>query len=201
MRRFAFLFVLAFAALGVLPAKALDYSKLDLENIILLELKTGTVVIETRPTLAPKHVARIKELTRQEFYDGIVFHRVIDGFMAQTGDPTGTGTGGSGQNIPAEFNRLKHFRGTVSMARSGDPDSADSQFFIMLATGFGLDGHYSICGRVIDGMEHVDQITNGSPHNDGIVQDPDRIVRMRVAADVMNPDGTMKEGAQITKPE
>ena len=118
----------------------------------------GRVLIEMRPDLAPKHVARIKELARQGFYDGTPFHRVIDGFMAQGGDPTGTGTGGSGFKLPAEFSSEKHLRGTVSMARSADYNSADSQFFICFAPTPSLDGKYTIWGRVIDGMDAVDQI-------------------------------------------
>src|SRR5215472_2639350 len=121
----------------------------DLENTLYLDLKYGRVVIEMRPDLAPNHVKRIKELVRQHFYDGIVFHRVIAGFMAQTGDPTGTGMGGSGQNIKAEFSQEHHVRGTVSMARATDPDSADSQFFICFAPAPFLDGKYTIWGQVV----------------------------------------------------
>jgi cyclophilin family peptidyl-prolyl cis-trans isomerase len=129
--------------------------------------------------LAPKHVARIKELTRQHFYDGLLFHRVIDGFMAQTGDPKGNGTGGSGQKIPAEFSREPFVRGTVGAARSQDPNSADSQFFIMFAPTASLNGAYTVWGRVISGMEFVDKIKKGEPP-----RDPDRIVKLQVAADV-----------------
>src|SRR5271154_4695927 len=130
----------------------------DLENTIYLDLKYGRVVIELRPDLAPKTVARMKELTRQHFFDGIVFHRVIAGFMAQTGDPTGTGMGGSGQSLPAEFTNANHVRGTVSMARAQDPNSADSQFFICFAAAPSLDGQYTIWGQVTQGMEFVDKI-------------------------------------------
>lgn len=180
-----FLAVLGLAATAAAPAEAIDMSQLDQENVLFLELKTGRVVIMMRPDKAPNHVARIKELTRRGFYDGLVFHRVLDGFMAQTGDPLGNGTGGSGKNIKAEFNRSRHMRGTVSMARGGDDiHSADSQFFIMLKPNFGLDGQYTIWGRVVDGMEHVDQIRKGDPGNDGAVTNPDKIIRMRVAADV-----------------
>ena len=154
------------------------------ENTLYLELKTGRVVIELRPDLAPNHVARIKELVRQGFYDGLKFHRVIDGFMAQTGDPLGNGTGGSGQNLKAEFSNERHLRGTLSMARAASPNSADSQFFIMLAASPHLDGQYSIWGRVIDGMEHVDNIKKGSSTRNGSVDDPDSIVSMKIAADV-----------------
>ncbi|MFQ5784882.1 MAG: peptidylprolyl isomerase [Alphaproteobacteria bacterium] len=156
----------------------------DPENTLYLELEQGRVVIEMRPDLAPRHVARIKELVRQGFYDGLAFHRVIDGFMAQTGDPRGDGTGGSGQKLAAEFSDERHVRGTVSMARARSPNSADSQFFIMFAAAPSLDGQYTIWGRVIDGMDYVDQIKRGDMSANGRVADPDRIVRMRVAADV-----------------
>ncbi|MGE0116989.1 MAG: peptidylprolyl isomerase [Dongiaceae bacterium] len=157
----------------------------DLENTLYLDLQYGRVVIELRPDLAPNHVARIKELVRQGYYDGIVFHRVIPGFMAQTGDPTGTGSGGSGQNIAAEFSQEPHVRGTVSMARTPDPDSADSQFFICFADATFLDGQYTVWGKVVEGMEFVDQIAKGDEANNGIVPEAqrDRIVKMQVAAD------------------
>ena len=154
----------------------------DLENTIYLDLKDGRVVIELRPDLATNHVARIKELTRQGFYDGLKWHRVIDGFMAQTGDPKGLGTGGSGKNIDAEFSEEPHVRGTVSMARSQKPDSADSQFFIVFAPSKWLDGQYTVWGEVTEGMDHVDQIKKGED-NSGRVEDPNVIVRMQVAAD------------------
>ena len=156
----------------------------DPENTLYLDLEGGRVVITLRPDLAPNHVARIKELTRQGFYDGLKFHRVIDGFMAQTGDPRGNGTGGSGQNLKAEFSNEPHVRGTLSMARAMNPDSADSQFFIMFATAPHLDGQYTVWGKVTSGMEFVDQIKKGSQANNGSVTDPDIIVRMQVAADV-----------------
>lgn len=156
----------------------------DLENTLYLETKDGRVVIEMRPDLAPKHVARIKELARQNFYDGITFHRVIDGFMVQTGDPDGDGTGGSGQNLPPEFSSEKHVRGVVSMARAASPASADSQFFIMLGDSEWLDNKYSVWGKVTSGMEHVDKIKKGDEARNGSVSDPDKIVTMRVAADV-----------------
>lgn len=151
----------------------------DPENTLVLEITHGPVVIELKPDVAPNHCARIKELARQGFYDGIVFHRVIEGFMAQTGDPTGTGTGGSGQNLAAEFSDAPHKRGTTSMARAQSPNSADSQFFICFADSSFLDGQYTVWGEVISGMENVDQIKRGEP-----VQDPDQIVTMRVAADI-----------------
>ncbi len=156
----------------------------DLENTLYLDLKDGRVVIEMRPDLAPKHVARIKQLVRQGFYDGIVFHRVIGGFMAQAGDPTGTGTHGSGQNIDAEFSDEPHVRGTVSMARrGGDINSADSQFFIVYARARNLDGQYTVWGKVTKGMAAVGRIKRGNPANGGRVVDPDKIIRMQVAAD------------------
>jgi peptidylprolyl isomerase len=156
----------------------------DPQNTLYLDLKDGRVVIELRPDLAPKTVARMKELTRQHFFDGIVFHRVIGGFMAQTGDPTGTGRGGSGQNLPAEFSSAHHVRGTVSMARAQDPNSADSQFFICFTAVPQLDGQYTIWGQVVQGMEFVDKIKRGDNDPNGIVTAPqDKIVRMQVAAD------------------
>ena len=153
----------------------------DLENTLYIDLKDGRVVIQMHPDLAPNHVARIKELAREGFYDGIVFHRVIDGFMAQTGDPTGTGSGGSGKKLKAEFNSGKHARGTVSMARSNDPDSADSQFFIVLDDSSYLDGQYTVWGTVTEGMEHVDGIKKGA--SDGAVREPDAMIKVQVAAD------------------
>jgi cyclophilin family peptidyl-prolyl cis-trans isomerase len=157
---------------------------LDPENTLVMQLPKGEVVIEMRPDLAPKHVARIKELVRQGFYDGVVFHRVIAGFMAQTGDPTGTGMGGSGQKLKAEFNAEKHVRGTVSMARAQDPDSADSQFFICFADAPFLNGQYTVWGRVVKGMEAVDAIKKGDAGDNGMVTDPDKIISLKVAADI-----------------
>lgn len=181
-------FSLGLAAVGAAitsigPANAQSTGKLDLENTLYLDLDYGRVVIRLRPDLAPKHVARIKELTRQGFYDGLVWHRVIEGFMAQTGDPDGDGTGGSGTNIPAEFNAGKHVRGACSMARASNINSADSQFFIVLADSAHLDGQYTYWGEVAEGMEFVDQIRKGNPARNGQVAYPDRIVRMLVAAD------------------
>ena len=156
----------------------------DPENTLILELKTGKVIIELYPDKAPLHVERIKTLARQGFYDGVVFHRVIDGFMVQGGDPTGTGTGGSElPDLPAEFNDTKHLRGVMSMARSQSPNSANSQFFIMLGDAPHLDGQYTAWGRVIDGMENVDNIKKGAGGN-GEVTDPDSIISLKVAADV-----------------
>lgn len=156
----------------------------DLENTLYLDLKDGRVVIEMYPSKAPNHVARIKELARKGFYDGLNFHRVIDGFMAQTGDPKGNGTGGSGQNINAEFNDISHRRGVVSMARALDPNSADSQFFICLDDALFLDKKYTVWGAVVEGMEFVDNIKKGDANDNGAVTNPDKIVKMQVAADV-----------------
>ena len=150
----------------------------DPENTMILETTKGRVIIEMRPELAPGHVARIKELVRDGFYDGIVFHRVIDGFMAQTGCPHGTGTGGSGRKLKAEFNREPHVRGTVSMARAQNPDSGDSQFFICSDDARFLDKQYTVWGRVTEGMDNVDKIKRGEP-----VQNPDKIVSAKMAAD------------------
>lgn len=155
----------------------------DPENTLFLDLKDGRVVIELLPNVAPQTVARMKELARQGFFDGTPIHRVIPGFMAQMGDPTGTGMGGSGQNLPAEFSNMKHVRGTVSMARAQDPNSADSQFFICFGDASFLDGKYTVFGQVIDGMHFVDRITPGSEANNGTVANPDKIVKVQVAAD------------------
>ncbi|HEV7983865.1 MAG TPA: peptidylprolyl isomerase [Xanthobacteraceae bacterium] len=148
------------------------------EDTLILDTSKGPVTIKMRPDLAPQHVSRIKELVREGFYDGIVFHRVIDGFMAQTGCPHGTGTGGSGKKLKAEFSEEKHVRGTVSMARAQSPDSGDSQFFICFADAPFLNGQYSVWGQVTHGMENVDKIKRGEP-----VANPDRIVKARMAAD------------------
>lgn len=156
----------------------------DKENTLYLELKDGRVVIELLPEIAPNHVKRIKELTREGFYNGVKFHRVIEGFMAQTGDPTGTGMGGSGQKIKAEFSDIHHARGTVSMARSQDINSADSQFFIVYEDAPHLNGQYTVFGKVISGIEFVDKIKKGDSYGGGIVTDPDTIIKMEVAADV-----------------
>jgi peptidylprolyl isomerase len=150
----------------------------DHDDVLILETTRGPVVIALRPDLAPRHVERIKELVREGFYDGIVFHRVIDGFMAQTGDPTGTGTGGSGKKLKAEFSREPHKRGTVSMARAQNPDSGDSQFFICFDDAPFLNGQYTVWGKVVEGMDNVDGIKRGEP-----VKDPDRIVSARIKAD------------------
>jgi cyclophilin family peptidyl-prolyl cis-trans isomerase len=151
------------------------------ENTIIMELKTGPVTIALKPDVAPAHVARIKELTRAGFYDGIVFHRVIPGFMAQTGDPTGTGSGGSElPDLKSEFSNASHKRGTVSMARTNNPHSANSQFFICFDDSPWLDRQYTVWGQVVEGMEHIDAIKKGGEHNNGAISGaPDRILRMR----------------------
>jgi peptidylprolyl isomerase len=157
----------------------------DPENTIYLDLKQGRVVIQLLPDIAPKHVERIKTLARQGFYDGTPFHRVIEGFMVQGGDPTGTGMGGSKlPNLPPEFSQRHFVRGVCGMARSSEPDSANSQFYIMFAPAPSLDGKYTIWGVVVRGMEYVDQIKRGTGANGAVVGEPDRIVHMRVAADV-----------------
>jgi peptidylprolyl isomerase len=150
----------------------------DLENTLYLDLHNGRVTIKLRPDLAPGHVERIKELAREGFYDGLLFHRVIEGFMAQTGDPLGNGTGGSGKKLKAEFTREPFKRGTVGMARAQSPDSGDSQFFIMFDDGAFLNGKYTVWGEVTAGMDLVDQIKRGEPP-----AKPDKIVKMQVAAD------------------
>ncbi len=152
----------------------------DPENTLIIETTKGRVVVEMRPDLAPKHVAHIKALARDGFYDGIVFHRVIEGFMAQTGCPKGTGTGGSDKpNLKAEFNAEPHVRGVCSMARSSSPDSANSQFFICFDDARFLDKQYTAWGKVVEGMENVDKIKKGEP-----VRDPDKMISMKVAADI-----------------
>jgi peptidylprolyl isomerase len=180
-------------------AGAQTISGLDLENTLYLDLANGRVVIEMYPDAAPNHVKRVKELVRQGFYDGLTFHRVIEGFMAQTGDPNGDGTGGSGQNLDAEFNDRLHMRGTVSMARANDPNSADSQFFICLAPALHLDGQYTVWGRVVSGMQFVDQIKRGE--GPAFVQygEPDKIIQMVVAADAENgTDGQAQNTVENT---
>jgi cyclophilin family peptidyl-prolyl cis-trans isomerase len=155
----------------------------ELEDTIYLDVPAGRVVIEMRPDLAPGHCAHIKGLVRRGFYDGIVFHRVIEGFMAQTGDPTGTGMGGSGTKLKAEFSEEPHVRGTLSMARAQDPHSADSQFFICFDAATFLDRQYTVWGKVVSGMDHIDAIKKGDSARNGSVSDPDKIVKMQVAAD------------------
>ena len=163
-------------ALGVSYAQA---ETLDPANTVYLDTKDGRVVIQLRPDLAPKHVAQIKTLVKRGFYNGIVFHRVIDGFMAQTGDPTGTGMGGSDlPNLPAEFTPQPVNRGTLGMARSNDPNSANSQFFICFGPAAFLNGKYTVFGEVVSGMEFVDKIKRGEP-----VKNPDKIIKMQMMED------------------
>ena len=171
------------AAAVILPTGAYAQAGLDLENTLYMDLTYGRAVIQMFPDLAPKHVERVKILARKGFYDNTPFHRVIEGFMAQGGDPTGTGLHGSDlPDLPAEFTLKRHFlRGTVGAARTSDPNSANSQFFIMFAPGASLDGQYTIWGQVVKGMEFVDRIKRGEGRS---MTDPDRIVKMQVAADV-----------------
>jgi peptidylprolyl isomerase len=179
------IFILFLGLLAAMLPLALSAAPpLNPQNTIYLDLPAGRVVIQMLPNIAPRHVLRIKELTRKGFYDGLSFHRVIPGFMAQTGDPLGDGSGGSGQQLKAEFSHEQHIRGTLSMARASDPDSGDSQFFICLAPAPFLDGQYTVWGRVVSGMEFVDKIKAGSQYNNGAVTNPTRIVRMKVASDV-----------------
>ncbi len=169
------------ASIGLAQAQA---PKADPENTVVLTTKDGPVTIQLRPDLAPKHVAQIKALVKRGFYDGIVFHRVIDGFMAQTGDPTGTGTGGSDlPNIPAEFGQTPFKVGSVGMARSSSPNSANSQFFICYEGCGSLTGQYTLFGDVVSGMDAVRKIKKGSSANNGVVTNPDKIVTMRMQAD------------------
>jgi peptidylprolyl isomerase len=166
-------FLALFVPLAFQPAVAQE------KDTVIIETEHGDITIELLPDVAPQHVARIKELAASGFYDGVVFHRVIDGFMAQTGDPTGTGAGGSKlPDLKAEFSSTPFKRGVVGMARAQDPDSANSQFFIMLADGDFLNGNYTVFGRVIDGMDAVDAIKKGDPNANGKVENPDKIVRM-----------------------
>lgn len=174
----------AIALFFTTTAGAATMTNLAKENTLYMDLANGRVVIQLDPTIAPNTVARIKELTRQGFYNGVVFHRVIPGFMAQTGDPTGTGMGGSGKNLKAEFNKKSHVRGVVSMARAQDPNSADSQFFICFDDATFLDGQYTAFGEVTEGMEFVDKIKAGTSANNGTVSNPDKIIKMQVASDV-----------------
>jgi peptidylprolyl isomerase len=174
--------VLAASLTAVLPA-ALHAGDAD-PHTLYLDTKDGRIVIKLRADIAPKHAAQIEALAKRHFYDGIVFHRVIDGFMAQTGDPTGTGTGKSDlPNIPAEFSKEKFLRGTVGMARSQSPDSANSQFFICLAPARYLEEQYTMVGEVVSGMDVVDKIKKGDKADNGKVASPDKIIKLRVAGD------------------
>lgn len=176
---FSALFAISLTAMTMgTPANAQEK-----DNMLYLDLKDGRVVIELLPEVAPKHVERIKTLTREGFYDGLTFHRVIEGFMAQTGDPTGTGTGGSDRaDLPAEFSDEPFKRGTLGMARTADPDSANSQFFITFDEAPHLNGKYTVFGRVVEGMEYVDNIKKGDGRS-GAVDSPDKIVKMELASD------------------
>ena len=173
--------VVALLLAAAVPVAA---AELDPQNTLYMDLSYGRVVIKLRLDLAPKHVERVKALAKKGFYDNTPFHRVIEGFMAQGGDPTGTGTGGSDlPDLKAEFTDTHFVRGTIGAARSSDPDSANSQFFIMFAPASNLDGGYTVWGEVVSGMEFVDKIKKGNPDNDGMVDQPDRIVKMQLAAD------------------
>ena len=176
--------ILAVLALGCLTATAAMAQAPDPQNTIFLDTKDGRVTIRLRPDLAPKHVAQIKALTKRGFYDGVPFHRVIEGFMAQTGDPTGTGTGKSDlPNIPAEFSKEPFKRGSVGMARSSEPNSANSQFFICFDGCGPLTGQYTLFGEVVSGMDVVNKIKKGDQARNGQVTNPDKIVKMQLAAD------------------
>jgi len=174
-----FLFLAMMVGFAMEDTEAVDLSKLNQEDVLYIDIDAGRIVIMTFPQVAPNHVARVKEMAREGFYDGTIFHRVIPGFMAQGGDPEGTGTGGSGQNLEAEFSRMPHLRGTVSMARADAENSADSQFFICFDRSPFLDNKYTVWGRVIEGMEVVDQIQVGEPP-----RNPTKIIKMGVLADL-----------------
>ena len=159
---------------------------MDKENTLYIDLKDGRVVIEMRPDLAPNHVKQIKKLAREGKYDGVPFHRVIEGFMAQTGDPTGTGSGGMGEPLKAEFSKEPHVRGVVSMARTNEPNSARSQFFIVFKDSNFLDGQYTVWGKVVSGMEFVDKIKRGAPGSGAVAAPADKMIKVQVAADAKN---------------
>ena len=182
MRNINIIFLLTLLMTGILTMTSETFAA-DPENTLFLDLKDGRVTIDLRPDLAPKHVTRIKELVREGFYDGLKFHRVIPGFMAQGGDPNGNGTGGSGINIDAEFSKEPHVRGILSMARSSDPNSADSQFFIVFAASPHLDGQYTVWGKVTDGMKFVSKIKRGKGSG-GEVTNPDKIIKMQIGSDI-----------------
>jgi cyclophilin family peptidyl-prolyl cis-trans isomerase len=172
------------AGIALAPISAAAQAKLDPNNTIYLDLKDGRVVIKLRPDLAPKHVEQVKSLTKRGFYNGIVFHRVIDGFMAQTGDPTGTGMGGSDlPNIPAEFTQVPYKRGSVGMARSSSPNSANSQFYLCFDGCSSLTGQYTLWGEIVSGMEFVDRVKKGAANDNGKVTNPDKIIKMQMMAD------------------
>ncbi len=169
----------AMAAAALAAILGLGQAVAESPDHLRIELRTGNVLIRLRPDLAPNHVARIVELASAGFYDGVVFHRVIDGFMAQTGDPTGTGRGGSGKRLASEFTSEPFRRGTVGMARAQHPDSADSQFFICFADAPFLNGQYTVFGEVVEGMVHIDTIKRGVASNNGMVLDPDAMIHVR----------------------
>jgi peptidylprolyl isomerase len=184
IRLFVATFALAASLVAVAPAQAQGQPAADPQNTLVMTTKDGKVTIRLRPDLAPKHVEQIKALTKRGFYDGIVFHRVIPGFMAQTGDPTGTGTGGSDlPNLPAEFSREPFKRGTLGMARANSPNSANSQFFICFDDASFLNGQYTVIGEVVSGMDVVDKVKKGDPNANGQVKAPDKIVSLRLLAD------------------
>jgi len=184
MKSLQHFFLMAVIALFAVTGAHAQNAALDKENILYIDLKTGRVAIQLRPDLAPKHVARVKKLVREGFYDGIVFHRVMEGFMAQTGDPQGTGRGGSSYpDLRAEFSQAPFLRGTVGAARSRSPNSANSQFFINLGAAPHLNGQYTVWGQVIRGMEHVDAIKLGDRARNGTVNNPDKMLKVQVAAD------------------
>ena len=173
----------AFALVVGLSAPAPAQTAAGPQDTLVMQLKDGSVTIRLRPDLAPRHAERLRTLAGEGFYDGIVFHRVIEGFMAQTGDPTGTGRGGSSlPNLPAEFSDVPFTRGVVGMARSADPNSANSQFFIMFDDAPSLNGQYTVVGEVVDGMDVVDAIKKGDRRANGVVDDPDRMISLRPAA-------------------
>ncbi|MGD1887792.1 MAG: peptidylprolyl isomerase [Cohaesibacteraceae bacterium] len=181
--------VLAALPIGSARAQTMNtpeaISQLDPQNVLVIEVASGPIYIDLLPDVAPQHVERIQQLASEGFYDGVVFHRVIDGFMAQTGDPTGTGTGGSPYpDLPAEFSSIGYARGVVGMARTNDPNSANSQFFIMFGPAPRLNGAYTVFGRVVSGMDNVDAIKKGDARRNGIVDGPDAMVRARLLADL-----------------
>ncbi len=173
-------FLSLFSLTSVEASSTADVQSVPHGKCMVLTLQYGDVYIKLLDELAPNHVTRVAQLTEQGFYNGLSFHRVIDGFMAQTGDPKGDGTGGSGKNIKAEFSKERHVRGTVSMARAASPDSADSQFFIVYAPAAYLDGQYTIFGQVVKGMAFVDMIKKGDPANNGTVINPDKIIKAKI---------------------
>ncbi|MFK7792555.1 MAG: peptidylprolyl isomerase [Devosiaceae bacterium] len=190
-------FALVFSSLLALPMSAQAQSEnsetelpevvqaLNPENVLVIEVTAGPIYVELLPDSAPEHVERIQTLAREGFYDGVVFHRVIDGFMAQTGDPTGTGTGGSEYaDLPAEFSDIAYERGVVGMARTNNPNSANSQFFIMFGPAPSLNGQYTVFGRVVAGMDAVDAIKKGDARRNGMVEEPDAMIRARLLSDL-----------------